>query len=253
MPTILEQLCNHIASGTESDAVSCCCDPYRERWWLASQTRKELQCVPHPSTTGCIFASQMKNESRVYMNNEWTKGCLSVHIWSIINSVLVLLLKSNYSLRWRPTTYSRPGPGQWFLVVTCATEWCSLAWWLFVLRFSFVLQVALVFKDVRDWWEQTVFLYKTGECGCSMLRYVRPVHWWDNNACTWYAAFVAADTLALVSLYVLFCMYLGEKRWLSTSQVFVFFYCFFSIRPSLMVSKKIPVKFINPIFFYCLI
>lgn len=24
-------------------------------------------------------------------------------------------------------------------------------------------QVALLYKDVRDWWEQTVFLYKTGE------------------------------------------------------------------------------------------
>lgn len=26
-------------------------------------------------------------------------------------------------------------------------------------------QVALLYKDVRDWWEQTVFLYKTGERG----------------------------------------------------------------------------------------
>ncbi|CAM9665344.1 unnamed protein product, partial [Sphacelaria rigidula] len=25
------------------------------------------------------------------------------------------------------------------------------------------IQVALVFKDIRDWWEQTLFLYKTGK------------------------------------------------------------------------------------------
>lgn len=32
------------------------------------------------------------------------------------------------------------------------------------------IQVALVFKDVRDWWEQTVFLYKTGKLSYTYWR-----------------------------------------------------------------------------------